>query len=142
MIGYLYDDHFIVEPLNPSQRCTPGSVAAHTLYENANPYKFRLPTGELNTNGSKYEQYDDRAVKVSGSEFKPIEETTVKIEGAEHTGYQAYYFAGMRDPQLIDNIDDFIGRVKTDFHRRVSETKEGVARLDYSVEFYLYGKME
>jgi hypothetical protein len=129
-----------VEPVNPGQRVTPGSVASHTLYENANPYRFRVPTGVLRTDGCEYEQHGDRAVKVSGSRFEPTDETTIKVEAAEHVGYQAYYFAGMRDPLLVGSIDDFIERVERDFHRRVSETRDGTSRSDYSVEFYVYGK--
>src|SRR5437016_2551661 len=44
------DEHgFTVEPPNPELRCTPQSVAAHTLYENADPYMLTEPGGILDT---------------------------------------------------------------------------------------------
>ena len=38
-------DEFIIEPANPQMRCTPVSVAAHTLYENADPFLLYEPSG-------------------------------------------------------------------------------------------------
>ena len=38
MAAELDQEGFTVEPPNPALRCTPQSVAAHTLYENADPY--------------------------------------------------------------------------------------------------------
>lgn len=43
MLGVLRDDHFVVEPLNPSRACTVTSVAGHTLYEKSNPYELPGP---------------------------------------------------------------------------------------------------
>ena len=37
VMGYLRRDHFEIEPLNPAERCTTASVAAHTLYEKTHP---------------------------------------------------------------------------------------------------------
>ena len=34
------DDYFDIEALDPEVRCTPQSVAAHALYENADPYRL------------------------------------------------------------------------------------------------------
>ena len=39
------DSGFTVEPLSEEAACTPMSIAAHTLYENADPYLFREPAG-------------------------------------------------------------------------------------------------
>ena len=39
------DDGFVLEPLDPDLRCTPASVAAHTLYETADPYRLIMPSG-------------------------------------------------------------------------------------------------
>ena len=43
----LEDDGFILEPLDPELRCTPSSVAAHTMYETADPYRLIMPSGTL-----------------------------------------------------------------------------------------------
>jgi hypothetical protein len=46
-------------------------VASHTLYENADPFELKEPSGTLCTNAARYEAISDRAVRVSGSEFVP-----------------------------------------------------------------------
>ena len=38
MQAYIYDDYFELRPAHPSRRCTVDRVAAHTLYEQSNPY--------------------------------------------------------------------------------------------------------
>ncbi|MDP2872568.1 MAG: acyclic terpene utilization AtuA family protein, partial [Bacillota bacterium] len=37
VVGRLREDHFLVSPANPDRRCTPDSVAAHSLYEQPDP---------------------------------------------------------------------------------------------------------
>ena len=43
------DKSFTVEPLALDTACTPHSLASHTLYENADPYLIREPSGTLDT---------------------------------------------------------------------------------------------
>jgi hypothetical protein len=38
MMAVVHDDAFDVFPLREDYRCTPQSVASHTLYENADPF--------------------------------------------------------------------------------------------------------
>jgi hypothetical protein len=47
----------------------PQSVASHTLYENADPFDLKEPSGTLDTREARYEAISDRAVRVSGSRF-------------------------------------------------------------------------
>jgi hypothetical protein len=63
-------------------RCTPLSIAAHSLYENGDPYLHTECSGILDLTECTYEQVDDISVRVRGSAFreKPF---TVKLEGAE-----------------------------------------------------------
>jgi hypothetical protein len=37
MFAWLRQDHFVVEAMDPSLRCTPQSIASHALYENGDP---------------------------------------------------------------------------------------------------------
>src|SRR5579863_3780281 len=69
MMAVLHDDNFEVFPLRDDYHCTPQSVASHTLYENADPFELKEPSGTLRTNNARYEAVSDRAVRVSGSEF-------------------------------------------------------------------------
>ena len=86
VMGYLRRDHFEIEPLNPAERCTTASVAAHTLYEKTHPFLLAGPGGTLDLSNCKYEQVTDRRVRVSGSRFEPAKHYTVKLEGRQDLG--------------------------------------------------------
>src|SRR6266403_360612 len=62
--------------------CTPQSVAAHSLYENADPYLHQESSGTLDLSKSTYEKVDDISVRIAGSAFIPRETYSVKLEGA------------------------------------------------------------
>src|SRR5574341_1024994 len=61
MWGVLRHDGFVVEPLNPARRCTPTSVAAHTLYEKSHPYLLPGPGGTTDLSACTFTPVDDRA---------------------------------------------------------------------------------
>ena len=44
--------------------CTPQSVAAHSLYENANPFELIEPDGVLNIAASQYHAVNSRRVRL------------------------------------------------------------------------------
>src|SRR5258708_9572509 len=81
-------DHsgFTIEPLDPDATCTPTSVAAHMLYETANPPTMREPGGTIEVAGARYTAVDSRTVRVEGSRFEPAAQYTVKREGAAGDG--------------------------------------------------------
>jgi hypothetical protein len=60
---------FMVEPLAPEAACTPFTVAAHMLYENADPFHVHEPDGILDTTDATYQAVDGRRVRVEGSRF-------------------------------------------------------------------------
>jgi hypothetical protein len=111
VMGYLRRDHFEIEPLNPEERCTTASVAAHTLYEKTHPFLLAGPGGTLDLSQCRYEQVTDRRVRVSGSRFEPSAPYTVKLEGAKTSGYRSIFIAGARDPIFIAQIDEILAKV-------------------------------
>ncbi|MGI9521023.1 MAG: acyclic terpene utilization AtuA family protein, partial [Hyphomicrobiaceae bacterium] len=138
VIGTLRPDHFIVEPADPEKRCTRLRIAAHTLYENPNPYRLDEPDGTLVTVDSSYEQLDERSVKVSGSRFEHSGRYTVKLEGVRFAGHRTVFFAGVRDPILIPVIDTFIDAC----HERVRGEVAvlGIGADAYRLNVRIYGK--
>ncbi|WCO68082.1 acyclic terpene utilization AtuA family protein [Iamia majanohamensis] len=98
------DEGFTVEPLEETSACTPTSVAAHMIYENADPHVMREPSGTLDVRGARYRALDDRRVRVTGSTFTP-QSPTVKLEGSGVVGYQSLALAGIRDPEVLASID-------------------------------------
>lgn len=135
MIGYLGEEYFKVEPLNPVRRCTTLSVAAHTLYEKTNPYILPGPGGVLNLTDTNFEQETDRIVKVTGSRFEESGEYTVKLEGVRRIGYRTVSIAGTRDPVMISRIDEIIKGVRD----RVEDNFKA-GGFKYYLDFKVYGR--
>lgn len=134
-------DHFDVEPLDPSLRCTPQSIASHSLYENADPYLHVESNGTIDLTEAQYKALDNRRVRVSGSGFIPAKTYTVKLEGSEKVGYQSIIIGGIRDPFIIRQIDDWLARLHERVHIRVAEIYGGkLARKDYFFNVRVYGK--
>lgn len=135
MVGYLRKDHFLIEPADPKRRCTTLSVAAHSLYERSHPFIQPGPGGVNDLTGCKYEQYDQRKVKVTGSKFIKDEIYKVKLEGVAWIGYRTVGIVGIRDPIMIANIDD----IMTGVRKEVEAAFPGYGK-DYRVAHHLYGK--
>ena len=135
MFGYLGEDYFRLEPLNPIRKCTTVSVAAHTLYEKTNPYILPGPGGSLDLTETKFEQETDRIAKVSGSRFVPADRYTIKLEGSRPIGYRTVSVAGTRDPIMMQEIDNIIEAVR----ERVADNFKG-ADFEYHLNFTVYGR--
>lgn len=141
MFARIREDHFIVEPPAEELWCTPQSVASHTLYENADPFHLYESSGMLDTTDSAYEAVSDRAVKVSNSQWTPSDRYTVKLEGVELAGYQSIVIGAIRDPIIIRQLDDWLGRMKERLALRIRDAFDGLEMdEDYSVFFRVYGR--
>jgi len=136
MIGYLREDHFLLEPLNPQRKCTVTSVAAHTLYEKSNPYLLPGPGGAIDLTATTFEQYNDTMVKVAGSRFSPSKLYSIKLEGAKRVGFRTISVAGVRDPIFIGQVDLIIEGVRA----RVVDNFSEIPVETYSLIFHIYGK--
>jgi hypothetical protein len=136
VMGWLRRDHFEIEPLNPAERCTTASVAAHTLYEKTHPFLLAGPGGTLDLSQCRYEQVSDRRVRVSGSRFEPSKHYTVKLEGAKTAGWRSIFIAGARDPIFIAQIDEILARVIAGARAYFGE----VAEESYRIIPHVYGK--
>lgn len=134
ILGVLRRDHFTLESQSPMRRCTPMSVAAHSLYEQPNPYIMVEPGGTLNTEDAEYFAVDDRVAGVRGSAWIEAEQYTIKLEGARRTGHRYFCIAGIRDPRVIANLP-FIEKTVTD---QIDALYGGQG--DYAVAFRVYGR--
>jgi len=136
MFGYLQKDGFILEPLSPLRKCTTLSVAAHTLYEKTNPYILPGPGGAIDLHNCEFTQIDDNKVRVTGSKFVPTEGYFVKLEGVKKVGYRTISIAAVKDPVMIEKIDDVVQSVKN----RVKDNFESYGIKDFFLDFKIYGK--
>lgn len=136
MFGTLRKDHFVLETLSDVRKCTPLSVAAHTLYEKTNPYELPGPGGAIHLYKTKFAAESDNAVRVSGSVFVPTPEYFVKLEGVKKIGYRTVSIAGATDPILIEKIDSIVQGVKD----RVANNFAHWDMKDFHLDFKIYGK--
>lgn len=135
MFGYIGEDYFRVEPLNPIRKCTTVSVAAHTLYEKTNPYLLPGPGGHLDLTQCRFEQETENTVKVYGSRFVEDQVYTVKLEGAKCVGFRTVSVAGVRDSVMIEKIDEIISGVKERVQDNFREHS-----WEYYLNFNIYGR--
>ncbi len=139
MQGYMYDDYFELRPANPLRRCTVDRVAAHTLYEQTNPYLIFEPDGVCDLTNSNFTQADERTVRVTGSVFHEAKEKTLKLEGVKCSGYRTICPATVFDSETIKNIDKIIKTV-TDFVKE--NTKNTLPKDSYTISFKKSGGAE
>ena len=137
MQGYMYKDHFELEPASPHRKCLAARAAAHTMYEQGNPYLIFEPDGVIDLKNAKFEQVTERRVRVSGSEFRPAEQKTLKLEGVQKAGCRTICIGGINDPLTIEHFPLLEKTVK-DFVRQ--NAKLDPAR--YSLQFRTYGGPE
>src|SRR5258708_2554139 len=105
-------DEITIRPYGDGLRCTPQSVAAHGLYENADPFLHRECSGPLDLRNATFEAIDDVTVRIRGTEYFSEPVYTVKLEGAELAGYQSIIVGGIRDPYVIRQLDSWLGSVR------------------------------
>lgn len=130
-------DFFDVEPLALSNSCTPRTVAAHMLYENSDPFRLIEPGGVLDVEHCDYSAIDPRVVRVTGSVFDPAP-YTMKLEGAAAGRYQTIMFVGIRDPQVLGEIDRFLAQMLKHLRDRVTASM-GLLVGEYDISLRAYG---
>jgi hypothetical protein len=141
MFAWLREDHFVVQAPDPNLRCTPQSIASHSLYENADPFRLVECSGTLDLYDSVYEAISETAVKVSRSKFIEADRYTVKLEGAELVGYQSVLIGSVRDPYIIRQIDDWLARLHERIAARIKMVYGDTLKPDdYLINIRVYGK--
>ncbi|MDX2276890.1 MAG: acyclic terpene utilization AtuA family protein [Hyphomonadaceae bacterium] len=116
----LENDSFLVRPLAPGARCTPWSVAAHQLYENADPTRFVEPSGTIDASTVDYREHDANTTRISGARFEPAAQYTMKLEGVEPVGYQSIAMASYSDRVLLEELPDWLVRMRQEVDAKLA----------------------
>ncbi len=132
LVGWIDEKAFYLKPPNKQRRCTVDSAMAHALYENTDPFVIEEPDGTLRLEEAKYEQIDDRTVKIFGAKWIERQNPTFKIEGAKFSGYRSIAIMGVRNPDMIRWIDEILDDAKFEAQKRYGK--------DFNVIFRQYGK--
>jgi hypothetical protein len=109
LVAEIYDDGSAVfTSPNPARRCTPYSIAAHSLYQESHPQLQFFPEGILTTEKTQYFSRDGRTAGIRGSTFvrpgKPWP-WSIKLEGAYRLGAQKASLIYI-DPADLSRIPD------------------------------------
>jgi len=136
LVGTIDERGFEVVPANPERRCLPASVAAHSLYEQPDPNCFYEPEGRVDLSESEYARVDSQTVRVMGSRLIPAEQQTVKLEGARLAGFRTIAVAGVRDPLIIERLDEIEHSVLAAVADAMADA---LAPGEFGVRFLRYG---
>lgn len=104
MLGALQEDSFVISPLSDRRVCTPLSVAAHTFYEKDHPYLLHGPGWMLDLQDCEFLPEGDASVRVKGSKIVRTP-YRIKLEGALQTAYRTFVVAGVREPLMIEKLE-------------------------------------
>jgi hypothetical protein len=133
VLGEITADDVKVTAMLPEQRCTIASVAGHAMYERANPFYEHFLGGHIDMSECRYEQYDERTVRVTGPRYVPATELRVKLEGSGRIGERYVGIVGVRDPYTIANIDLVTGWARQQVAERFGDN-------GYELHFSVYGR--
>ena len=131
------EDGVECEPMNPIRRCTPLSIANHSLHENSSPIHHIEPGGMLDTSACRFEAVSDRAVRISGMQWNPAAQYTVKLEGVELAGFRCISVCGTRDPLLIARLPLFLDEIRSIVREKAAAF--GAAPESYTLTIRTYG---
>ena len=112
MLATLDVEGFELESMNPACHATPASVAAHALYEQADPFEVEEPEGTLDLRHARYQALDAHRTRVQGARFTARERPTLKVEGAAPLGHRVVLLAGTADPVLIGVLPQALADVE------------------------------
>ncbi|MGE0205807.1 MAG: acyclic terpene utilization AtuA family protein, partial [Hyphomicrobiaceae bacterium] len=135
MLGTLEGERFVLESMNPTRHATPMSVAAHALYEQADPNSVAEPEGVLHLEDACFEAVDEHRCRVWGSRWEPAKQLSVKIEGSTRVGARAVFVAGCADPIFIERADE----IKAGVEAMVRELVPPRGPRSYDLYFRFYG---
>ena len=135
ILATLDDEGFTLESMAPQRRATTISVAAHSLYEQNDPFVIIEPEGRAELHQARYEQIDERRTRISGATWVPAPRHTIKIEGARRVGERAVLFCGAADPRFIERREEILRDVSKVVRDLVCEDAEE----DYSLFWRVYG---
>ncbi len=133
------ENGFSVEPLALDASCTPLSLASHTLYENADPFLIREPSGTLDTQNANYHAVSERKTRVEGSVFRP-ERYTLKMEGTTLSGFQTIAIGGVRDPYILARIETWLAEMRVFFKERLKELTGKTLGEEVRLDISQYGR--
>jgi Acyclic terpene utilisation family protein AtuA len=112
ILATLDHEGFELDSMAPQRCATPVSVAAHSLYEQIDPFTVYEPEGRLDLARATYHAIDNRRTRVVGALWEDAKEPWVKIEGSRKVGERAVLLCGTADPKFIAQLNELLKEVE------------------------------
>ncbi|WP_443643703.1 acyclic terpene utilization AtuA family protein [Candidatus Levibacter sp. Uisw_134_01] len=125
---------FNVEAMSDSAICSPETVSAHMLYENADPYILYEPGGYMDVTNACYQSINSRKVRVEGSLWVSSKKYTVKLEGARVSGYQTSLLVLLRDNDYVKNAIKWTEKLSIFLSKEIKQ-RMNLDTHEYSLNF-------
>ncbi len=127
---------FNVHAVKPGSEVSEYSVAAHLLYENADPIVLKEPGVCIDTTYSTYKSISPTNVRVEGTKISHMP-YTMKLEGAGPVGYQTISIVGIRDRKIMKDPMAWVNAVEAQGKQKLAKT--GINPATYSLNFKVFG---
>ena len=125
---------FNVEAMSASAICSPETVSAHMLYENADPYILYEPGGYMDVTNACYQSINSRKVRVEGGLWVSSKKYTVKLEGARVSGYQTSLLVLLRDNNYVKNAIKWTEKLSIFLSKEIKQ-RMNLDSHEYSLNF-------
>ena len=125
---------FTVEAMSENAFCTPETVAAHMLYENADPFVLLEPGGYMDVTNAFYSPINSRKVRVEGAKWNSSIKYNVKLEGARVFGYQTSLLVLLREKSYVKNAREWTEKL-SNFLQKEIKLRMNLNISDYSLDF-------
>ncbi|MDB2700178.1 DUF1446 domain-containing protein [Alphaproteobacteria bacterium] len=125
---------FNVEAMSGSAICSPETVSAHMLYENADPYILYEPGGYMDVTNACYQSINSRKVRVEGGLWVSSKKYTVKLEGARVSGYQTSLLVLLRDNDYVKNAIKWTEKLSIFLSKEIKQ-RMNLDAHEYSLNF-------
>ena len=125
---------FTVEAMSENAFCTPETVSAHMLYENADPFVLLEPGGYMDVTNAIYSPINSRKVRVEGAKWNSSKKYNVKLEGARIFGYQTSLLVLLRENSYVKNAREWTEKL-SNFLKKEIKLRMNLNISDYSLDF-------
>lgn len=137
MLAWVREDSASLEPGDPEMAVSPISAAAHTLYENSDPFRLIEPGRVLDLSETRYRQETGRRVEVTGSRMERTP-YTIKLEGVRFDGYRRVAIGGVSDPLILKQFDCWLQKCIEDAKAKIRRGM-GLTPEEYRLRCVTYG---
>lgn len=137
MLAWIREDSASLEAAASDMEVSTVSAAAHSLYENSNPFYLVEPGHNVVTKDAAYIQETNRRVKITGSRVEKVP-YTIKLEGVKFEGYRRVSIAGISDPLILRQFDSWIEKC-LDQARKKIQRGMGIPPDQYRMRHIVYG---